>query len=89
MARCWKALSGAAPCQCLTSGGMFTTSPGCSSRAGLPLTPEGQVIYRHALRMFEQSAQALQEARAAADFAATTFCVGTSILNPCKPFMDL
>lgn len=58
-------------------------------RRGVTLTPEGQVIYRHALRMFEQSAQALQEAHAAADFAATTFCVGTSILNPCKPFMDL
>lgn len=58
-------------------------------RRGVTLTPEGQVIYRHALRLFEQSAQALQEARAAADFAATTFCVGTSILNPCKPFMDL
>lgn len=58
-------------------------------RRGVTLTPEGQVIYRHALRMFKQSAQALQEARAAADFAATTFCVGTSILNPCKPFMDL
>lgn len=58
-------------------------------RRGVTLTPEGQVIYRHALRMFERSAQALQEARAAADFAATTFCVGTSILNPCKPFMDL
>lgn len=58
-------------------------------RRGVTLTPEGQVIYRHALRMFEQSDQALQEARAAADFAATTFCVGTSILNPCKPFMDL
>ena len=58
-------------------------------RRGVTLTPEGQVIYRHALRMFEQSAQALQEARAAADFAATTFCVGTSILNPCKPFIDL
>lgn len=58
-------------------------------RRGVALTPEGQVIYRHALRIFEQSTQALQEARAAADFAATTFCVGTSILNPCKPFMDL
>ena len=35
-ARCWKALSGAAPCQCFTLGGMFTTSPGWSSWAGLP-----------------------------------------------------
>lgn len=56
---------------------------------GVTLTPEGQVIYRYARQMFEQSAKAVQEARAAADFAATTFCVGTSILNPCKPFMDL
>ena len=29
-------LSEAAPCQCLTSGGMLTTSPGCSSRGLLP-----------------------------------------------------
>lgn len=58
-------------------------------RRGVTLTPEGQVIYRYARRMFEESAQAIREARAAADFAATTFCVGTSILNPCKPFMDL
>ena len=35
-ARCENQLSGAAPCQCLTSGGMFTTSPGTSSCAGLP-----------------------------------------------------
>lgn len=58
-------------------------------RRGVTLTPEGQVIYRYARQMFEQSAKAVQEARAAAEYAATTFCVGTSILNPCKPFMDL
>lgn len=58
-------------------------------RRGVTLTPEGQVIYRYARHLFEESAQAIREARAAADFAATTFCVGTSILNPCKPFMDL
>lgn len=29
-------LSFAAPCQCFTPAGMMTTSPGCSSRAGLP-----------------------------------------------------
>lgn len=29
-------LSGAAPCQCLTSGGMMTTSPGRSFRGSLP-----------------------------------------------------
>lgn len=35
-ARCWNQLSFAAPCQCFTSGGMFTTSPACSSCTGLP-----------------------------------------------------
>ena len=28
MARCWNQLSAAAPCQCLTPSGIFTTSPG-------------------------------------------------------------
>ena len=36
IARWANQLVGAAPCQCLTPAGMFTTSPGCSSRAGLP-----------------------------------------------------
>nr|WP_317399229.1 LysR family transcriptional regulator [uncultured Gemmiger sp.] len=58
-------------------------------RRGVTLTPEGQVIYRHACRLFQESAQAIREARAAAAYAARTFRVGTSILNPCKPFMDL
>ena len=35
-ARCWNQLSFAAPCQCFTSGGMFTTSPAFSSCAGFP-----------------------------------------------------
>lgn len=35
-ARCWNQLSFAAPCQCFTSGGIFTTSPACSSCAGFP-----------------------------------------------------
>lgn len=36
MATCANQLSGAAPCQCFTSDGMFTTSPGFNSRAGPP-----------------------------------------------------
>ena len=36
MAMCWNQLSEAAPCQCFTSAGMFTTSPGLSARAGSP-----------------------------------------------------
>lgn len=56
---------------------------------GTVLTPAGQVIYRHAKILFEYSEKAVQEARLAASEQDTVFCVGTSILNPCKPFMDL
>lgn len=59
------------------------------SSHGVSLTPAGKVIYKRAKRMFDYSEAALCEARQAEDAADTTFCVGTSILNPCKPFMDL
>lgn len=56
---------------------------------GIRLTPAGQVIYRHGKAMLEASAKALAEARQEAARVETTFRVGSSILNPCKPFMDL
>lgn len=56
---------------------------------GLRLTPAGQVIYRHARFLFDYSARAIAEARSTATAAETTFCIGSSLLNPCKPFMDL
>lgn len=56
---------------------------------GIRLTPAGQVIYRHAKFMFDYSAKAIEEAQKAAKSSKTTFCIGSSILNPCKPFMDL
>ena len=56
---------------------------------GIRLTPAGQVIYRHTKIMEEYAAKALAEARWESDRAETTFCIGSSILNPCKPFMDL
>ena len=56
---------------------------------GVTLTPPGEVIYRHAKAIIDYSDKAVQEARLLAAEADTTFCVGTSILNPCKPFMDL
>ena len=59
------------------------------SNQGLRLTPAGRVIYRHARTFFEDSARAIAEARAQAGAAEATFCVGSSLLNPCKPFMDL
>ena len=56
---------------------------------GIALTESGRIIYKHARKLFAYSEKAIAEARLAAAEAATTFCVGTSILNPCKPFMDL
>lgn len=59
------------------------------SNQGIRLTPAGEVIYRHARILFDYSAKAVEEARQQAQAAATTFCIGSSLLNPCKPFMDL
>ena len=56
---------------------------------GIRLTPAGQVLYRRTRLLEEEAANALAEARQEAGRAETTFCIGSSILNPCKPFMDL
>lgn len=56
---------------------------------GVRLTESGKVIYRHAKYLLEYSQKAIEEARQTEVAIDTTFCVGTSILNPCKPFMDL
>lgn len=56
---------------------------------GIRLTPAGQVLYRRTKLLEEEAANALAEARREAGRAETTFCIGSSILNPCKPFMDL
>lgn len=57
--------------------------------SGIKLTAAGRVIYRNAKLMIEYSRKSIAEANAAAHAADTTFCVGTSLLNPAKPFMDL
>lgn len=57
--------------------------------AGIALTAAGRVIYQDAKFMMNYSAKSIANARAAAHAADTTFCVGTSLLNPAKPFMDL
>lgn len=59
------------------------------SNQGTRLTQAGELIYKDARFLFEYSEQSLQRAHQIADAAATTFCVGTSMLNPCKAFMDL
>lgn len=49
----------------------------------------GQVIYRQAKKMFELSELSIEEARKISTQKKTTFYIGSSLLNPCKPFMDL
>lgn len=56
---------------------------------GIRLTEAGQVIYRHAKFLFDYSAAAIEEARRLSAAVQTTFRIGSSLLNPCKPFMDL
>lgn len=56
---------------------------------GVKLTSAGRIIYRDAKFMKDYSKKSIAEARAAEQYYDTTFCVGTSMLNPAKPFMDI
>ncbi len=56
---------------------------------GVRLTPAGKVIYSDAKFMIDLSKKSVAAANAATHTYNTTFCVGTSPLNPAKPFMDL
>lgn len=56
---------------------------------GVQLTAAGEIIYRDAKFMKDYSKKSLAEAKAAEHSYDTTFCVGTSLLNPAKPFMDI
>lgn len=57
--------------------------------SGVALTEAGKVIYRDAKFIIDYSEKSVMEAKNAEHAFDTTFCVGTSILNPAKPFMDL
>ena len=57
--------------------------------SGVRLTAAGSMIYKDAKFMIDYSKKSLSEAQAAAHAHDTTFCIGTSLLNPAKPFMDL
>lgn len=57
--------------------------------SGIGLTPAGSVIYRDAKFIMDYSQKSVASARAAMHLCDTTFSVGTSLLNPAKPFMDL
>lgn len=57
--------------------------------SGICLTAAGDIIYRDAKFIIDYSQKSIAGARAAMHVTDTTFCVGTSLLNPAKPFMDL
>ena len=57
--------------------------------SGIRLTAAGSVIYQDARFMIAYSEKSIANARAALHAKDDTFCVGTSLLNPAKPFMDL
>lgn len=57
--------------------------------AGISLTASGKVIYRDAKFMIDYSKKSIKDAMEASKVYDTTFCVGTSMLNPAKVFMDL
>ena len=57
--------------------------------SGVYLTEAGARIYQDAKVLIEYSRRALESARAAARTGDNTFRVGTSLLNPARPFMDL
>lgn len=56
---------------------------------GVHLTAAGEIIYRDAKFMINYSKKSIAAANAVTHNYDTTFCVGTSLLNPAKPFMDL
>lgn len=56
---------------------------------GLTLTEAGNVLYNQGLAIQKAAAQALSEAQEVANKLQKSITVGTSLLNPCKVFMDL
>lgn len=57
--------------------------------SGIRLTAAGSVIYRDANFIIDYSHKSIADAKASMHLNDTTFCVGTSLLNPAKPFMNL
>lgn len=59
------------------------------TKRGVRPTEAGHSIYEDAQRLFEFSREAIARAHHLAERLKATFRVGTSMLNPCKVFMDL
>lgn len=57
--------------------------------SGICLTAAGSLIYRDAKFIIDYSQKSVAGAKATMHIADTTFCVGTSLLNQAKPFMNL
>lgn len=57
--------------------------------SGIHLTDAGASIYQDAKFMIDYSGKSIASAKAVLHAKDTTFCIGTSLLNPAKPFMDL
>lgn len=57
--------------------------------SGIRLTAAGALIYQDAKFIIDYSGKSIAGAKAVMHLNDTTFCIGTSLLNPAKPFMDL
>lgn len=55
---------------------------------GIQITRAGQIIYKQAKEMIRLSKQTILEAKKAEAIMDMTLNIGSSLLNPCKPFMD-
>lgn len=57
--------------------------------SGINLTPAGHRIYQDAGFIIDYSSKSIAAAMELEESYDHTFCIGTSLLNPAKPFMDL
>lgn len=56
---------------------------------GIRLTPAGEIVYQDAKFLFDYSKRSIDSAHRAMETTSRVFRVGTSLLNPAKPFIDL
>lgn len=58
-------------------------------RSGVTLTAGGKILYDSAVFIRDYAEKSIAQAKDAMESESRTLCVGTSLLNPAKPFMDL
>ncbi len=59
------------------------------THSGIRLTKAGNIFYSDAKFIIDYSKKSIAEAQKAVSDYDAAFCVGTSLLNPAKPFMDV